>query len=53
MGLQVKAVRWSADTTTAIAGRLPQPAQGCVRIWQEEGVATRIGIRELRSRLAG
>lgn len=37
---------------TAIASRLPQPALLCVHIWQEEGVATRIGIRELRSRLA-
>lgn len=37
---------------TAIAGRLPQPALGCVHIWREDGVATRIGIRELRSRLA-
>ena len=30
----------------------PAPALGCVHIWREEGVATRIGIRELRSRLA-
>jgi antitoxin (DNA-binding transcriptional repressor) of toxin-antitoxin stability system len=37
---------------TAIASRLPQPALLCVHIWQGEGVATRIGIRELRSRLA-
>ena len=37
---------------TAIASRLPQPALLCVHIWHEEGVATRIGIRELRSRLA-
>lgn len=37
---------------TAIATRLPQPALGCVHIWQEDGVATRIGIRELRARLA-
>jgi antitoxin (DNA-binding transcriptional repressor) of toxin-antitoxin stability system len=37
---------------TAIAGRLPHPAQRCVHIWREDGVATRIGIRELRARLA-
>jgi len=41
-----------AIPATAIAARLPQPALGCVHIWREEGVATRIGIRELRSRLA-
>jgi hypothetical protein len=30
----------------------PQAALGCVHIRQEESVATRVGIRELRSRLA-
>ena len=38
---------------TAIAVRLPQPALGGVHIRREEGVATRIGIREPRARLAG
>ena len=37
---------------TAFAARLPQPALRCVHIWREDGVATRIGIRELRARLA-
>ena len=37
---------------TAIAVRLPQAALGCVHIWRQDGVATRIGIRELRARLA-
>ena len=37
---------------TAIAARLPLPALRCVHILREDGVATRIGIRELRARLA-
>lgn len=37
---------------TAIAVRRPQPVLRCVHIRREDGVATRIGIRELRARLA-
>jgi len=46
------AVPPQSTPATAIAGRLPQPVPRCVHIWRQDGVATRIGIGELRARLA-